>query len=106
MNQKIDVQKVVDWLNRQWQGTKICPICKNNNWSISEKPVELREFHRGSLVVGGPIYPLLSITCKVSGHTLLFNAIVADLLMPEQKNTTSRAEANQSKPDKKKEEEE
>lgn len=104
MDQKMDVQEVVDWLNSQWQGAKVCPICKNNNWNISEKPVELREFHGGNLVVGGPVYPLISITCKVCGHILLFNAIVAGLLTPEQKNATSPAKADQSKPDKKEEE--
>lgn len=104
MNQKIDVEKVVNWLNSQWQGPKLCPICKNNNWSVSEKPVELREFHGPGLVVGGPIYPLISITCKVCGHMLLFNAIIAGLLVPEQKDTASPVKTDQSKPDKRKEE--
>jgi len=94
MSEKIDVQKIVDWLNRQWQGPKVCPICKNNNWSISEKLLELREFHGGGLVVGGPVYPLISITCKVCGHTLLFNAIVAGLLTPKQEDTTSMTKAD------------
>ena len=97
MDQKIDAQKVVGWLNRQWQGAKLCPICKNNNWTIIERPVELREFHEGGLVIGGPIYPLISITCKVCGHTLLFNAIVAGLVSPEQVNAIPSTTDNQSK---------
>lgn len=88
MNEKIDVQKVVDWLNSQWQGPKVCPICKSNNWNISEKLLELREFHEGSFVVGGPVYPLIAITCKVCGHTLFFNAIVAGVLTPKQGSIT------------------
>ena len=105
MDQKIDAQKVVAWLNRQWQGSKVCPICKNNNWSIGEKPVELRVFHgKGDLVLGGPIYPLVSITCKVCGHTLLFNAIVAGLLPGQQKDLGSPVKADdQSNPNKRKE---
>lgn len=97
MDQKIEVEKVVDWLNRQWKGDKACPICKNNNWNIIEKPVELREFHGGGLVMGGPVYPLISITCKVCGHTLLFNAIVAGLLVPEQKDNSSYTKATPRK---------
>jgi len=103
MDQKIDVEKVVNWLNRQWQGAKVCPICKNNNWNISEKPVELREFHGGGFVVGGPVYPLISIICKICGYTLLFNAIVAGLLAPEQKDAASLDRADKSKLDDKEE---
>jgi|GEM_PF-591601 len=96
MEQKITKEKIVEWLNRQWQGPKICPICRNNNWHIIENPVELREFHGGTLVVGGPVYPLISVTCSICGYTLLFNAIVARLLIPEQKNISDTAKGNKS----------
>ncbi|MFX0204102.1 MAG: hypothetical protein ACFFCW_49015 [Candidatus Hodarchaeota archaeon] len=103
MEQKIDVNAVVDWLNQRWEGAKLCPICRNNNWNISQNPVELREFHGGGLVLGGPIYPLISITCKNCGHTLLFNAITAGLLTPEPKDIHSPAKVNQTESDVKKE---
>jgi predicted nucleic-acid-binding Zn-ribbon protein len=83
MDNPIDITKGVDWLNNKWDGPKICPVCKSNNWNVSERPVELREFHRGGLTIGGPIYPLLAVTCQVCGNTILFNAIVAGLVVPE-----------------------
>lgn len=85
MTQRIDPQKAADWLNAQWNGPKICPICGKNNWTISPELVELRRFEGGSLVVGGgSVFPLLSVTCTICGNTLLFNAIVAGLVALEE----------------------
>jgi predicted nucleic-acid-binding Zn-ribbon protein len=84
MYEEIDIEKVADWLNEKWKGHKLCPICNNNNWGIGERPVEVREFHSGGLVVGGPVYPLITVTCGVCGYTLLFNAVVTGLVQAGQ----------------------
>ncbi len=68
------------WLNQKWRGQKLCFICGSNNWGISDKPVEIREFHAGGLVVGGPVYPAVMVICNVCGYTLLFNALVPGIL--------------------------
>ena len=88
-DEQIDAQEFAAWLNSQWQGRKLCPICQNNNWALSEKPLELREFHGGGFLVGAPIVPLASATCKVCGYTLLFNAIAAGLLAVEEAGNQS-----------------
>lgn len=92
---ELDAKKVVAWLNKNWQGSKMCPICKNNNWTIGSGPVELREFHGGNLIVEGPVIPVIPITCMVCGHTLFFNAIVAHLVEsaspPEENIPASRS---------------
>jgi hypothetical protein len=78
----IDIAKFADWINKNWKGPKVCPICQNNKWNIAEKAVELREFLAGSINIGGgTIYPLVTMTCEVCGHTLLFNAVVAKVLV-------------------------
>ena len=86
MGDEIAREKVVEWLNTQWKGNKVCPICKNNAWTVSEKPAEVREFHGGSLVVGGSgsVYPLFLVTCNKCGYTVLFNAIVAGFVPPRE----------------------
>lgn len=89
MPNKFDLDKAISWLNEKWQGPKICPICKSNSWNIGDRPVELREFHGEGISFGGPIYPLLSVTCKVCGNTILFNAIVSELISGEQISTKS-----------------
>jgi|GEM_PF-800813 len=76
-------EKVAAFLNQKWQGAKTCPICDSNDWEISDKPAELREFSRGGLSVGGPVYPLVVLTCRVCAHTLLFNGIVLGVVSKE-----------------------
>ena len=78
--EKLDKEKAIAWLNERWQGNKLCPICTNNSWSVSDDLVEIRPYKGGTLVVGGPLYPLMIVTCNTRGHTLLFNAIVAGLV--------------------------
>jgi len=80
MNEKFSIEEFQEWLNKQWRGVKKCPICGSNSWTIGEKPVEVREFHGGALKVGELVYPLAALICGVCGYTLLFSAIVANLV--------------------------
>ena len=70
-----DIDAILKWLNHNWQGQKLCPICQKNNWNISDTVYEIREFQGGGLVVGGPVYPTIGVICNVCGHTLFFNAL-------------------------------
>lgn len=79
---KDEIEKIASWLNKHWKGEKLCPICGNNNWNISQAVYELRTFHGGGLVVGGPVYPVIGIVCMVCGHTLFFNAIKLGFVKP------------------------
>jgi hypothetical protein len=82
-------EQIAKFLNEKWKGQKLCPVCQSNKWGVSDKPVELREFTPGAFVVGGPVYPLVSVTCNVCGHTLLFNAIVMGVV---DRDTTTPSE--------------
>jgi len=77
---EFDRQKVVAWLNEQWGGPKVCPVCGHNDWAILERVWEAREYRKGGLVVGGEILPLISIMCNVCGYTMMFNAIAVGLV--------------------------
>ena len=92
MSQKLEVQKILKWLNRR-TGNKppICPVCKNERWMISETSFELREFSGGEPAgaVLGPFtfplptresVPLFCLTCESCGFTELFNAEKAGVL--------------------------
>lgn len=57
-----------------------CQICGNTNWNIETKVFELREFSSGDLALGGPIIPLIPMTCTNCGNTALINAIHAGLV--------------------------
>jgi len=83
MNNKIDSNKFAEHLNKKWKGEIFCPVCKENNWAISDSISELREFNQGAFILGGPIIPLASITCNNCGYSMHFNALKAGLISPE-----------------------
>lgn len=90
--EKAGQERMVQWLNEKWVQAKTCPICTSNQWSVSEEPLELRPFKRGGLVIGGPVYPLYSLTCRVCGNTLLFNAVVAGVVTKQEEESKAAAD--------------
>jgi len=53
-------------------------MCGSNNWYVSDKVYELREFHNGSIVLGsGPIFPVIPATCNNCGNTVMVSALKA-----------------------------
>src|SRR5262249_30449823 len=70
-------ERAMEWLNKHWQGPKICPICQNNNWTISNSLGVMLASTEQGVEIGGLAYPLFLITCGVCGYTLFFNAVVA-----------------------------
>jgi len=73
---------VIDFLALKWQNRN-CPMCGGGPWEVQEKTFQLNEFHNGNFVVGGPLIPIIPVTCTNCGHTVLVNAIVAGVLSPE-----------------------
>jgi len=80
---KLDTEKASAWLEKHWKGDRRCPVCANNTWGVSDDIVEMRPFRGGSLVAGGVIYPLFTVTCETCGFTQLFNAVLAGLIKGE-----------------------
>lgn len=61
---------------------KPCGACGSGKWKITDTVFELREFNQGGLVVGGgsQLLPVIALMCDVCGNTLLFNALILDLV--------------------------
>jgi predicted nucleic-acid-binding Zn-ribbon protein len=102
MATEIDAQKFQDWLNTKWKGAKQCPICHSNDWNLSPRLVEVREYSGGSLDLGKPVFALVNITCNVCGYTLLFNAVVVGLAKSGKKQTASPKDVEKPKEGRKK----
>jgi len=81
---QLDITQVTEWLNKHWRDGRQCPICQNSNWNISNMLYEFRVFHDGNLVIGGPVYPAVAVTCNVCGHTLFFNALKIGIIKSPQ----------------------
>lgn len=84
-------KKFSEWLNSLWKEPQksLCPICKSNNWIIGDRISELREFHMGTLVVGGNLQPLITVMCDVCAYVMLFNALKLGLVPQPPKITDS-----------------
>lgn len=80
MGQKVDSNKLISHLKLKWQG-RPCQMCGTGDWTVSDSIFELREYNLGNLVIGGgPIVPVVPITCDNCGNTLFINAIKAELI--------------------------
>lgn len=76
----INQDKLINILNEKW-GNRPCNMCGTGNWLVSDKVFELREFNNGDLIIGGgPITPLVTITCSECGNTILINPIAIGVL--------------------------
>jgi hypothetical protein len=80
-------KKLLEHLQKHWKAPVACSICRSNDWDINGMIYELREFHGGNMVIGGnsSIVPLVPVTCKVCGNTVLFNPLIVGISLNEVK---------------------
>ena len=77
---KADSEKIIKHLQEKWSG-RPCPMCGNAGWSVQDSVFELREFHGGTMVIGGSaLIPVVPVACNNCGNTVLINAIVAGVV--------------------------
>lgn len=80
---KLKAEKLLMVLNTKWKN-KTCIMCGGVNWSVSDKVFELREFHGGSIVIGGSdIFPVVPVTCTNCGNTIFVNPMIIESLNNE-----------------------
>ena len=73
----MNTEKLIKFLNEKW-GSKPCPMCGSNNWIVSDKIYELREFNDGNLVIGsGPIFPVVPVSFNNCGNSVFINALMS-----------------------------
>lgn len=66
-----------------WTGDRPCPICsKTTYWDISGV-YQIQQYNEGNHCPGAPIAPLILVTCRTCGHTILFNAIALGVVDPD-----------------------
>lgn len=77
---KEDYEKINQHIAERWKAPVACAVCDENNWSVGEEVLELREFHGGNMVVGNSaIVPITPVTCSNCGNTVLFNPLFAGI---------------------------
>lgn len=79
----VDIDKAMAWIDEHWTGQKECPICKNSVWFVGDVMGEMREMHPTKRLISGSLYPMVVVSCRTCGYTLLFNAVVIGLVEEE-----------------------
>lgn len=77
--EKVASDKLIKFLNEKW-GDRACPMCNKGPWEVQGKIFQLSEFSGGGLVVGGPLIPVVPVSCSNCGHTVLVNALISGTL--------------------------
>jgi predicted nucleic-acid-binding Zn-ribbon protein len=75
---KFDSNKIIEHLKEKWFA-KPCPMCGGGPWNVQDSTFQLTEFNEGNLILGGPVIPIIPVTCGNCGYTALVNAIVAGI---------------------------
>ena len=59
-----------------------CQKCRERRWQLSDRVLELREYQRGSLVLGGEqiVIPLIVAFCSNCGSLEIFNALILGVI--------------------------
>lgn len=71
-----EAERARTWLLERWGGGRQCPWHPTvpNNWEMGDVIMTL-PFTGGGVSIGGPTYPLLTVSCSHCAYTVLFNAI-------------------------------
>lgn len=69
----------MEWLEGHWTQPRVCPIDGNSNWAIGDV-LETPLNQGGNVLVGGPRYLFVPVSCTTCGFTHLFNAIQIGVL--------------------------
>jgi hypothetical protein len=78
------VDRLINALDQRWPDPKICPICKNTTWDTLDIVFELKGYTQDPESNEQPtVMPLVPLTCKNCGNTILFNVIAAGILSSE-----------------------
>jgi len=73
---------IIRRINEVWTGNRPCPICsKSTRWDISGIH-QVQQYNEGNHCPGAPIAPLILISCRSCGHTILFSAIGLGVVDP------------------------
>jgi hypothetical protein len=73
---------IIRRINEVWTGNRPCPICsKSTRWDISGIH-QVQQYNEGNHCPGAAIAPLILVSCRNCGNTILFNAISLGIVDP------------------------
>lgn len=84
------------WLEKTWR-TWACPFSGHTDWDLGETIVQPQKHIPGAAMVigGGPVYPLLLLTCLGCGYTIFVNALLAGVFERDERVELKPGEAKE-----------
>lgn len=91
-------ERALAWLTSHWPAPQICPICRSQSWAINDL-IEMRPYAGGALIMGGPLYVMVPVMCRVCQYTIFFNAVTSGVVQkgtppPEAESDGTAAESD------------
>ena len=78
------VERLLTALDQKWPDPKVCPVCKNTTWDTLDIVFELKSYSQGQESdEEETVMPLVPLTCKNCGNTILINVIAAGVIPAE-----------------------
>jgi hypothetical protein len=77
------VSIVIERLRNKLPKLPLCWACGTGKWNINPELFQYLPFNKGSLVVGGPVLPVVVLHCDNCGHTITFSAIQLGMVDPK-----------------------
>jgi hypothetical protein len=78
---KDQISLFLNRLEENWPDPKTCPVCRNTTWDTIDIVFELKGYESKSQPSTTPtIMPVVPVTCKTCGNTVLFNLISMGVL--------------------------
>ncbi|MFP6583795.1 MAG: hypothetical protein VCD00_14745 [Candidatus Hydrogenedentota bacterium] len=76
----LDPKEIVRQIRKNWIHEASCPLCGRHDWAVQHELYELRQ-HNGNNVIGGEtVIPIVPVTCKKCGNTVMINGIIAGVV--------------------------
>jgi hypothetical protein len=84
------------FLNEKWKNSA-CPQCTVNNWQVNGW-LTMIVSDRIGIVLGGPVIPIIALSCGNCGNTIMVNALTAGVMPPDAGLAAQAAAASQTGP--------
>ena len=86
---KDEIKNLLEFLRRKWRDGR-CPMCRSANFNVEEDTYQLMRYGGGSVVIGGPVVPVVPVICTNCGNTVLVNAIIAGVIPADATKTEGK----------------
>jgi len=79
------VERFIATLDAKWPDPKICPVCGNTTWDTVDVVFELKSYvAEQESDEEATVMPLVPLTCKNCGNTILINVLTIGVLPAEE----------------------